>query len=443
MKKPKLNSLHLTFTITLFAVAAFAEPSPNYTAARWPWSSNPTSFLFKDETLETKLSTLPTVANVVEGGGHTPFSDTYWPDDDIGIAVRYVDVNDKPTEQKTRSDIVKKAVHANLETLKTMSLAEIGALSPAEKFDIANGDYDYPLTKRIVTKLSGDSHYAYGICHGWSPTASNYAEPQPTVYVNADGITIPFGASDIKAIMAFYYAFEASEFDENFRANWVPKKDANGQQTIVKSNPEMVYFEYRQMGKRCNRKIGALCPQTVNAAALHLALANIVGRYHRSFEVQANNADDLWNYPIIGYASVITGGESTVGEHGGTSKVKVATDLYFTDETEPRHETTNGTVNASTLPAGYNRLNLSLAQTPGAVDSRHLIYTLELDADGNIIDGNWDKPGLFAPHHDGNHNEEIGFVWRASRVPFRAKYKVLNELYHPLESSTNVYQTVE
>lgn len=36
--------------------------------------------------------------------------------------------------------------------------------------------------------------------------ALEYAQPNPVVLTNADGIQIPFGASDVKALLTYYVA---------------------------------------------------------------------------------------------------------------------------------------------------------------------------------------------------------------------------------------------
>ncbi len=446
-----MNKSRSDFTLVKpFSIAVTAILiSQNALAVVWPNNNNPGFFLFPDETLETRLEMLPKVGNVVQNGGHTPFSDTYWPDNDIGVASRYRDSRGNVTPQKIRSDVVlqadEKGTRPTLDQLKKMSVDEINALSLAEKFDIANGDYDYPFTHRVIASQKGNAHYAYGICHGWSAAASNYSEPQKSTFINKDGLLIPFGASDVKGLIAFYYAWEASWLNEkkdehnNNLHNWDYQNQVSTH--IVKNNPEMVYFDYRRMGERCSARP---CEQTINPGALHLSLANVVGRYGRSFEVEANNAPDLWNYPIIGYASELKGGRSFKGPNGAVSKVEVKTDLYFTDETDPTHETTNGTLTLAQIAKkvdGFDRLGLTQAQAPGGVDSRHLVYSLFLDAGGNVVGGEWSGSSVLRGRD--HRNQKIGFVWRASRVPFRAKYKILNDIYKPLETGTNVYTTTE
>jgi hypothetical protein len=422
-------------------------------------------FLFKDEVLVTKLSDLPAVGDVVQGGGHTPFSDTYWPDTDMGIAARYADVDGNPTDQNKRSTIVLNAENRNacsgfdcrptLDELRVWPQKAIDALSPAEKFDIANGEYNYPLTHRVTKRLNGDGNGSYGICHGWAPAASNYSEPLPVTYVNKDGIRVNWGTSDVAGIMSFYYAFEASEFDET------------GVKNSTKNIPGMVFFDYRVIGLRCKTHH---CKNTVDPAAFHLAMTNLMGLNHRSFEVQQNNGDDMWNQPTLGYASVISEPKPIGGPLGVVAEVDVTTDLYFTDDTEPFHLPKNGTLSLDEIASsvdGYERLGLSQAMSPGGfniiskdnnnrgcidvlkfridgilfdychagVDSRHLTYSLQLDAQGNIVSGNWTGDSK------NKIENQIGFIWRASRVPFRGKYQVLNNLYKPLEDATNVYRT--
>jgi hypothetical protein len=428
---------------SLFASTSFADG--------WTTDNDPAQFLFKDETLETRYNLLPKSGNVIDNGGHTPWSDTYWPDDDIGIAVRYTDKNGKITPQKHRSDVVLKAKEdgfTSLEQLRYMSLDEINALSPSEKFDIANGDYDYPLTRRVIAGLTGTTHYAYGICHGWSPASSNYPEPQPSSFTNKDGITIPFGASDVKGLISFYYAWEASATNENFHKsedweigdNWDYRDNGTGKRVYWQREADRVPFVYHRLGKRCYTSKSECKDQTINPAALHLAVQNVMGRYHRSFEIDANNGTDLWNYPTLGYTTEEMDGKSikpSVENNFAVSSVEVATDLFFADETPPQDQVTNGTLKSDKLLDNFDKIGVPLNKAPGGVDSRHLVYNLFLDQDQKIVGGEWKKGKLFASK--GNRTEHVGFAWRASRVPFTGKYKVLNSIYKSTETSVNSF----
>jgi hypothetical protein len=83
---------------------------------------------------------------------------------------------------------------------------EIAELSPAEKYDLYMGRYDYPLTLEVSRLAKSDAKDWEGICHGWAPASMNHYEPKPKIMLNAQGIKIPFGSSDIKALISYYYA---------------------------------------------------------------------------------------------------------------------------------------------------------------------------------------------------------------------------------------------
>ena len=45
-----------------------------------------------------------------------------------------------------------------------------------------------------------------GYCHGWAPAANRFEEPLPVTVRNADGVEIPFGSSDVKALLTYFEA---------------------------------------------------------------------------------------------------------------------------------------------------------------------------------------------------------------------------------------------
>jgi hypothetical protein len=438
------NKLSLkTISLVVVGMAVFAQNS--FAGFNWPANQEASQFTFKDETLITTYDSTPVLTgNVLDGGGHTPWSDTYWPDNDIGIAARYENANGRPTPQPKRSDVVLyDAVRPTQAEFLAMDpatrTAMINLMSPSEKMDIANGDDNYTLTKRVIKGLTGNAHYAYGICHGWSPASSNYPEPQQNSFVNANGIEVPFGSSDVKAAIEFYYAWIASEFDEKHNENWGFTRTTPS--TYFQTDNNIIPFSYRQIGHRC--LIGEDCiDKTISPMSLHLALHNIVGRYHRSFDIDANKGLDLWNYPVVGYASE-NKGESKPSRDDlqnaptAVKKVLYVTDVYFADESDPTHRPNNGTAQASKIPDGWERIGVPLAKMPGNVDSRRLIYFLYVDANNNIVGGDWKPNGAFASAE--KKNAHIGFAWRASRVPFRGSFDVLNKIYKPIETTVNSY----
>jgi hypothetical protein len=376
-----------------------STPTP---AGFWEKGEDPNDFLYPDESLETHFDKLSLKADVTIGGAEAPWSETYWPAYQGGIAARYLD---------RRVDAFNVA-RPGLAELKQMTSAQIKLFSPAEKFDILNGDYDFPFTQRVLKPYKPSLPNWTGICHGWVPAAINYPEPQPITLKNKDGIEIQFGSSDVKGLMSFYYAWEAAEFDEL------------GNDHFKEENPVQVPFQYRQLGERCGTGLGLCKGRTLNPAAFHLALTNLVGKYHRSFVVNVDPTQQVWNQPAFGYLTQIldekkmkpsmhTLDDGTRVSDGAVKKLMIYTSFSYVLEpyTGPRFNSHDD--------LGSNKVETT---------SKDLVYWLYLNKDGEIVGGDWSR-GLFVKSN--YKTDFIGFAWRASRVPFVGKFAVLNDLYKP------------
>lgn len=81
----------------------------------------------------------------------------------------------------------------------TYPIKKMKELSPAEKYDLYMGRYDYPLKWEVDFFARGGTADWEGICHGWAGASIHHEEPNPKVVKNPDGIEIHFGSSDIKA----------------------------------------------------------------------------------------------------------------------------------------------------------------------------------------------------------------------------------------------------
>ena len=156
---------------------------------------------------------------------------------------------------------------------QSMSETELGWLSPAEKFDLLKGDYKYSLKKEVLKRASPTRKDWEGICHGWAAAALNHSEPRPRVLANPDGLMIPFGSSDIKALLSYFYAYHYS--------------------------PSSTH----QTGRRCNGT--QYCQDDLNAGAFHLILSNRLGLKRESFILDIENGREVWNQVAYTYQSKV------------------------------------------------------------------------------------------------------------------------------------------
>ena len=297
----------------------------------------------------------------------TPWSDTYWPSNQGGIANRWQ--SDKPEDPNNGFDYT---LH-KLDELKKMASWEIAALSPSEKFDILNSRYDYPLTSGEWQRCSPKQAYWEGICHGWCPAADEFAEPSPVSLANDDGIAVEFGSSDVKALLSYY----AGQYDTDC--------------------PNVLFLAQRcdiDLDEHPEDASEAACVD-INAAALHLVLANRVGDEGKPFVGDLTRDVEVWNQPVFKYAMVL--GETRDPSDGAAPKTakeqKIDLTLSYVKETDAEWD----------------------AHEP-AVYTKDYTYWLELASDSEILGGSFetfDRPD---------------FIWTQDQNDFFGYFKKLKTI---------------
>ena len=326
----------------------------------------------------TAFAQLPVAGQL--SGSSLPWTDTYWPSYVGGISVRWNSKNPESTAFRYAP--------LSLQNLKMMTEQQLAALSPAEKFDIVRGLYNYPTVAAERKRNKPTSPTWWGLCHGWAPASIQFPEPRPLVLQNQDGIRVPFGSSDVKALLTYYMGVE------KFKS-----------------------IQSRFIGLTCKTKltrtVGVIFKRTVtieggsdckdtNAGSFHLALANQIGILNKSFVIDRERGDQIWNQPVIGYRSVIMGrGRPGPNAAPGTMQtVSVRTLVSYVSEIEPQWQPANGT-------SDYN------------VGTVQYDYRLELDASGNIIGGEW----LSFQRPD--------FAWMSPEIPLEGDWQILNQFLSP------------
>jgi len=336
-------------------------------AERWSPANNPNMITrMTKKPLVTKLTELPLESNLKDS--HFIWSDTYWPANKGGIAYRW---NAEPEPQNFT---YKKYSRAEL---RNMSTLELERLSPSEKYDIYMGNYDYPLTRKVLAENNPRELWWEGICHGWAQAAVMHPEPNRVDLRNADGIMVPFGSSDVKALLDFYYA-KVHKTTERFQIGKrcrvqgkVPGEDSDRDR--VRTEPNSILANSPD------------CADT-NAGAFHLALTNMVGINDMGFVVEVDRYNDIWNQPMGEYKSwVVSERAASSGEvrNGAAKIVRVRTDMTYGEELNLLEPSQRNDVGGfmSMLPVTNTPNNTKL--------TKNYEYTLELDAAGNVIGGRW------------------------------------------------------
>lgn len=328
---------------------SFAHASTNGILEAWKGFSAPEIMA---SGFKHTMNELPLEGHVQNGT--KGWSSSYWPSREGGINVRW---NAPKKEGFDYASPTKAQV-------QMMSLQELSMLSPTEKYDLYTGQYDYPMKKLAATAANRRAPDWAGICHGWAPAAINHNEPTPKIVTNPDGIQIPFGSADIKGLLSYYYAHHYESEGSN------------------------------QMGLRCffGSWMGGTrgCSNDLNAGAFHIVITNMLGIRNEGFLVDVDRYKEVWNQPVYGYKSKILADNLKLSGNAASTAVKemkIATEFYYVDESD----------------------NLTWEVAMGTkeqiIAKRDYVYTLEIDAAGRIVGGDWES------------DERPDFLWNKTKAP--------------------------
>jgi hypothetical protein len=297
-------------------------------AETWDPQNDPSRFDLTHQ-YDYQLTRLPSHASL----RIIPWSETYWPSFRGSINIRW---NTPAQDGFTYTP-------PTLAEAKAMTIDQLKTLSPSEKYDLYMGHYDYPLWTEVKHDANPAASEFTGLCDGWSIAALQYAEPDAVTLPNPDGILIPFGSSDVKALMTF-----ASEF--HFSRDTV------------------------QVGNSCLTNCGGM-----NAGALHVILANQIGLKQEGFVTERQPINEQWNQPVYAYETSTLG--SALSNVPGAHGVLIHTVLHYAED----------------LDQSYF---LPVVGTSNFHSNKVIMdYVLDLDSNNDIIGGTWspgsDRVGYF------------------------------------------------
>lgn len=346
----------------LLSFSAFAD--------KWDDTNNPKNL---DDNYQYQLSALPLKADLPLN--KTPWSSSYWPRKAGSLNYRWN--TPKPIGYKLNSP--------SRQRVQTMSLEQLAQLSPAEKFDLVQGHYDYPFSKAVEHGSTPKAKDFEGVCDGWTAAAIQFAEPAPVEVTNPDGIVIPFGSSDVKALMSYDISING-------------KPGALG--------PVFV-------GGYCSMpfgmKLGTPKCQDINPGAFHVILANQIGLKKESLAVDVDPKKETWNQPVYGFEFEIK--ERTTVKGVAQAYIVHAKMKYAQD----------------VLGEGSTGKIFSWEPTVGTVDFASAVmevdYILELDYAGRITGGTW---------IDESRTNHPDLFWLpTNKIEFTPEFQILNSIYKP------------
>ena len=311
------------------------------------WNALNDPLNLKDD-YEVTLSKLPLNAELSK----KPWSDTYWPNYQGGLANRW---NDPDQPDSFAYQILSATQVASL------SDEDLRHLSPAEKYDIYMGRLDFPFVREERQRTSADDPTWYGLCHGWAPAALNYAEPNPVTVTSERGIQVPFGSSDIKALLLF-----AQQYGD----------------------------DSRMAGDRCNDNDGSgpAC-KDINAGSFHVILTNQIGISDQGFVAEVAKGEEVWNQPVKAYSyNYFNLNTDVISENIQDSLLKVS-DIKNDKFAAYRAPGTVYVIGVE-MKLAYvsetraNRDKVDIEENDSIIWLSYR-YDLELDAKLNIIGGEW------------------------------------------------------
>lgn len=328
---------------------------------------------------------------------------------------------------------------ANVDALRAQTPADPDDLSPSRKYDLLVGDAALTLTNfhldegKPAYQMNGAVESWRDISHGWASASYMTLRPLKTIVVTAaDGVTqVKFFPDDIKALASALWA---------------------------RTNPVT-----RFIGGRCNTKkpatdglgrIKEIACRDTNAATWHLAVVNQIGKNQRSLVIDTDYDQEVVNRPVYSY-SYDYFNPKTLLTYKTLSSAKVPVGDFPEDKFKPfRAAGTTHIVGivmhvqwTDTKPASH------LAPDGPSADAfagERWLYTLELDASGAIIGGEWQQSshpdflwtpppgtGASAPHDSGATGTWSGqtampLSWRTAAAQSSATGAPLNAIVSKL-----------
>jgi hypothetical protein len=305
----------------------------------------------------------------------TPWADSYWPIYKGLLANRYAD-GSVPDMREWSANYSFSLSHPASAIVASGDSNRINNLSPAEKYDFVMGDMNFSLTA-FSWKTGEKYQKSYnmvpkwvGICHGWSGAAHmNMPIPKSPVTVRAvNGTPVTFFPQDIKALQSMLWAKGAPQARiAGSRCNvFHPKRNKNG------------------------RIIDPSCFD-VSPSTWHLGIVNQLGAHQRTFVMDNTYDHEVWNFPILSfkyrYFNPQTWKESANVEAATVPIEKYTVDKFSEFRSHDARYVVGVFMDVTYVVEITPTRKVSDAEPP--TKTARYIYDLELDANHEIIGGEW------------------------------------------------------
>lgn len=316
------------------------------------------------------FSQLPLEARITPA----PWSDSIYPDSASGLAFRFAATNNATQYRLDPPDQIK----------------DLSLLSPIEKYDLLLDHQQWELTRAERQRTSGKDNKSVdprkSLAQDWAAASLLFAEAGPLKVTSEKGRSIPFGSSDIKALLARFVSQHslADEGVETRSLGGVCRLDSDSFRRALES---------RTIAAESWKELKFDDCFSVNAGAFHLALTNLVGLRQESFILDPKTDQEFNHYPVLSFKSETLG--TPIEDENRHQNIAIKTFVtYVVPSTPSRTKNKSPSIQSSTYR-----------------------YTLEIDEAGEIVGGTWlgnDVPQL---------------TWMQNRPQFTADDTKLETLY--------------
>lgn len=465
----KTTKTKITHKIT--AICSMAFSMALMTTALSPTVSQSAVVRDIDQKLESLLGHKAQIRSIFEADAkrlnqgtqkNQPWSGSFWPDIRGNIAnhyrqykhagkVNYV-MNYGRVSPRFYRDF--KDVVENYQSYKNDEFNEM--LSPSEKYDLLIGNKNFEFTRAIISELefrqvnrlslkfkngtevsddddggeSGGSDgfyedsadpfelkvdYRYwqkkgknlvlwsGICDGWGPAAVYLPRPaKPVTLMGASGRLITFYPDDLKALGSYLFARTNTSY--------------------------FATMNYQVAGKRCFDKgkpsrnsdgsVEEAGCNDLDAGLFHSVLVNRVGMDRLGFVADVDNNNKINNHPVAGYQSTYFNLQT--GKEGSLRESVMPRDQIKDGYASRRNSNTKYLVGVKTSVTYMNytwpeELSDTKYDSPSQDKFKIIDYTydLELDAQGNILGGEWGNRAKENGRRVG-YAKQPDFIWMST-----------------------------
>jgi hypothetical protein len=364
--------LALILAVGLFTTAAFCSPITDDDRPEDLIDMNKNEILRDLKSIEAH--------SLMSGHAATPpWSGSFWPLSNGLIAARYAD----PHYPRSKIWAENYQYILNTPPSEAPANAELfNHFSPAEKYDLIIGASDFSLTQAMwdggIREYSDSCANSNnqdcmvlnweGLCHGWAVAAIIYPEPKYTFQVStAHGKSLQIYPSDVKALQSLLAAYAP------------PQRRFIGKRCRLKDPPT----------DEVGRVLDPSCNDT-NPATLHLVLVNQMGIKQSSFIMDSAYDIEVWNYPIDSYRYNYFNPQ-TLEITQTLESATVTKDQYTLDKFKKYRSPQVAAYVGIAMDVTYTVPTVPTAreQMRSRTHTVTYLYDLELDAEQNIIGGEW------------------------------------------------------